>query len=185
MKERRFFDNTEGTPALAVDHKPSMTLVIVYLVMALLFAGREVNGNSEATRLASTLLQSNDQATLAGAELESNELTSVTTQKTESTPTTAAVATKMIPGTSDTGTPDSFLRTLPCFNGQRSALAGGTVQAAISDGYFDPGWLDYPHPRIRSDDRHFGPGSHRGISPTARGPTVEFKSTIGRRTELK
>ena len=64
-------------------------------------------------------------------------------------------------------------------------LVGAIVQAVISDGYLHPDWLDSSHPRSRSGDRYFGPGGHRGINPTARGPTwgCEF-ATVRRGIEL-
>ena len=57
-------------------------------------------------------------------------------------------------------------------------LAGAIVQALRSDGYLDPDWLDSSHPRIRSNNRQFSPGSHRGINPTARGPTWGFQREL-------
>ena len=67
---------------------------------------------------------------------------------------------------------------IPHSTGLRTAFAEAMVQAAISDGYLDPGWLDRTHPRIRSDDRLSIFGSHRGINPTAREPTWGFQFEI-------
>jgi hypothetical protein len=79
MKERNSFGDTEATHALAVHHQAIITLVVILL----LFAGRDIQG---ATGLAGQLLQDNDQAPGSGrAELESNDLTSVTIKRSLTT----------------------------------------------------------------------------------------------------
>jgi hypothetical protein len=149
-------------PTGAVHSTFITNLLVAYLGILLLFAGRDING---ATRLASQLRHDTDQATLTGSvDLESHDPYSSVRQSTwttnnrkESTPTPVAAASTMIIVTSDTGTPDSLLRKLPYSNGQKRAFAGATAQAAISDGYLGPDLLERRRPSTHSNERQFRP----------------------------